>query len=83
MKHNKTNAINYKHDTSLLSKFTPIENKINLEKSALKVKWAKFVYIGKETKFITEIFNNSNPKISFTTQNTMGKLLKQNKNGYN
>ena len=38
-------------------------------------KWAKFTYIGKETKFITKLFKNSPVKISFTTNNTIGRIL--------
>ena len=36
---------------------------------------AKFTYVGKETKFITKLFKNSNLKISFKTENIIGKLL--------
>jgi len=39
-------------------------------------KWAKFTYIGKETKFITKLFKNSPVKISFTTNNTIGRILR-------
>jgi len=38
-------------------------------------KWAKFMHIGKETKFITKLFKNSPVKISFTTNNTIGRIL--------
>ena len=63
---------NKKYDPSFLSKFTPVENKIKLErKDTMKIKWDKFTYIGKETKFITKLFKNSKFKISFTTQNTI------------
>ena len=71
-----------KYDTSLIIKFTPVENKIRLErKDTMKTKEAKFTYIGKETKFVTKLFKNYNLKISFTTQNTIGKLLTKHKNG--
>ena len=47
---------NNKYDISLLHKFTPVENKTRPDrKNTLKTKWAKFTYIGKETKFITKI----------------------------
>jgi hypothetical protein len=46
------------------------------------LKCAKFTYIGKETKFITKLFNDSSVKISFTTQNTIGKLLSLKQNPY-
>ena len=40
-----------------------------------RTKWAKFTYIGKETRFITKIFRKSNIKVALTTNNTIGKLL--------
>jgi hypothetical protein len=45
-----------------------------------KTKWAKFTYVGRQTKFITKLFKNTNLKIPFTTENTIAKLLTQNKN---
>jgi hypothetical protein len=38
-------------------------------------KWAKFTYIGKETKHITKLFKNTTVKIAYTTHNTISKLL--------
>jgi len=38
-------------------------------------KWAQFTYVGKETKFITKMFKDSPIKITFTTHNTIKKLL--------
>ena len=40
-------------------------------------KWEKFTYIGKEINFITKIFKNSPVNISYTTHNTISKLLSQ------
>jgi len=39
-----------------------------------------FTYVGKETKFITKLFNNTSLKIVFTTHNTRGKLLSKQRN---
>jgi hypothetical protein len=64
---------NNKYDTSILNKFTTIENKIKL--NTPKTKWVKFTYVGKEKKFITKLFTNTTLKIAFTTQNTIDKLL--------
>jgi hypothetical protein len=36
-------------------------------------KRAKFTYTGKETRFIAKLFKNSPIRISFTTNNTIGK----------
>jgi hypothetical protein len=40
-------------------------------------KWAKFTYPGKEVRTITKIFKHTNLNISFTTRNTIGRLLLQ------
>jgi hypothetical protein len=40
------------------------------------VKWAKFTYIGRETRVITKLFKKSNVKIAFTTSNNLESLLK-------
>jgi len=40
-----------------------------------KQKWAKFTYIGKETRFITKLLKDTNARIAFTTNNTRGKHL--------
>lgn len=48
------------------------------------LKWAKFTYTGKETRFITKLFKNNDVKTTYITNN-IGKLLsvqhnhKQNK----
>jgi hypothetical protein len=68
------------YDTSLLNKFTLVENKTWPDR---KTKWAKFTYTGKETKFISKLFNNVNLKIAFTTQNNVGKHVSKEKNRYN
>jgi hypothetical protein len=45
-----------------------------------KNKWAKFTYIGKETKYITKLFRDSPIQISYTTNNTIGKILSTKQN---
>jgi len=40
-----------------------------------KPKWLKFTYTGKETSFITKLFKDTNIRIAFTTNNTIGKRL--------
>jgi len=46
----------------------------------MPTKWAKFTYVEKQTRLITKLFKNSNPWISFMTENTTEKLLNVNKN---
>jgi hypothetical protein len=55
-----------------------MENEI--KQNVLKTKWAKFTYVGKETKFIRKLFKNTPLKIAFTAQNTIGKLLFKRQN---
>jgi hypothetical protein len=33
-----------------------------------KQKWAPFMYVGKETRFITHIFKNRNIRIAYSTE---------------
>jgi len=35
----------------------------------------KFMYMGRETKYITKIFKNANVKVAYATVNNLGKLL--------
>ena len=54
-------------------------NKISREKKKKrdiqKRKWAKFTYIGKETRFITKLFKNTDVKVTFTTDNPVERRL--------
>jgi len=45
------------------------------EQDNRKKKWARFTYMGKETRYITKLFKNTDVKISYTTNNNLGKLL--------
>jgi hypothetical protein len=51
-----------------------------MQEEQMTTKWAKFTYVGKQTRLITKLFKNSNLKISFRTENTTGKLLNVDKN---
>jgi hypothetical protein len=42
-----------------------------------KKKWATFTYIGKETRAITKLFNNTHIKIAYKTNNTIQHHLKE------
>jgi hypothetical protein len=59
---------NNKYNTSIL-------NRIQIKKgtSKKKTKWAKFTYVGRETRYFTKIFKNTN-KVAYTTSNNIGKL---------
>jgi hypothetical protein len=50
------------------------------------MKWVKFTYIGRETRAITKIFKNTSVKVSFGTDNTIGRRLatkrERNRNKY-
>jgi hypothetical protein len=51
------------------------KRKKNKNKPTKKNKWAKFTYVGRETRCITKLFRNTNVKIAYTTNNNLGKLL--------
>ena len=44
-----------------------------------KHRWATFTYTGKETSYITNIFRQTDLRIAFRTNNTIGNLLTKNK----
>ena len=60
-----------KYDISAMN----IPLKTHGNKSKAGQKWAKFTYVGRETKFITKLFKNSSVNVSYTTHNTISKLL--------
>jgi len=63
---------NNKYDTSILR---TLDTKTGNKHRKEKTKWAKFTYIGRETRAVTKIFKNTNVKVTFGTDNTIGKLL--------
>jgi len=63
---------NNKYDASSLKK--PNKEKEQKQNNQIK-KWAKFTYMGKETRFITKFFKDTNVKVAFTTDNTIEKCL--------
>ena len=73
--HNKIKRIleNNKYDTSILK---TLNNKNQKKRNDERTQWAKFTYTRKGTRIITKLFKNTNIKVSFTTNNTIEKLLK-------
>ena len=64
--------VNNKYDPSILEE---IKNKKKRQKHDIEtIKWAKFTYIGRETKFITKIFKNSNIRNALSANNTIKSL---------
>ena len=61
-----------KYDISLVNRLAKTKKN---KKQLPTTKWAKFTYIGKETKFVTKLFKDSPIKITFTTRNTIKRLL--------
>ena len=62
-----------KKDASSLDKLN--NRKKRQRQDDQKQRWAKFTYIGKETRFVTKLFKNTNVKAALTTNNTIGKYL--------
>jgi hypothetical protein len=67
---------NNKYNTTIINKLGKHKN--NKKKCQPGTKWAKFTYIGRETKFITKLFKDSSINITFTTRQTIKKLLTHN-----
>ena len=81
---------NNKYDIKILDKVTLTNDTKTQErieegktKTKPKIEWATFTYIGRQTKFITKLFKNTNLKISFKTENAIAKLLTQNNKNTN
>jgi len=58
-------------------------NMLNCKQSTIKqdretVKYIKFAYTKKETKFITKLFKQSKVKVTFQTNNSIEKLSRNN-----
>jgi flagellar biosynthesis regulator FlaF len=76
-KDNEKNTIehilyNNKYSTTIINK---LDKPKNNRKRLLGTKWAKFTYVGKETKFITKLFKDTTVNITYTTKQTIRKLL--------
>jgi hypothetical protein len=61
-----------KYDASVLNTMKNREVKTICER---EWKWVKFTYVGRETRIITRHFKNTKINVSFTTNNTIGKIL--------
>lgn len=48
---------------------------VEIKQAKPQPKWAKFTYVGKQTKYILKVFKNSNLKIAYKTNNTTKRLL--------
>ena len=64
---------NNKYDTTVLSKVH--NNKTEQKQDNQQKRWAKFTYVGSETRHITKLFRNTNIKVTYSTNNNLGKLL--------
>ena len=67
---------NNKYNAYTLEKFN---KKKEQRQNNQKQWWAKFTYVGKETRFMTKLFKNTKVKVASTIDNTIGKRLTINK----
>jgi len=65
---------NNKYDPHLLT-IEPKKKKHDHITQPQKQRWAKFMYVGKETRFITKLFKHTNVKVTFSTNNTISRHL--------
>ena len=68
---------NNKYDPSILDKIKHKKEKPKPKQNNINHKWAIFTYTGRETLFITKIFKKTKVKITFSTNNTVKKLLSE------
>ena len=71
--------LNNKYDTQILDKIstrnntkTTTQNKTHTTLTQSKTKWATFIYVGRQTKFIIKLFKNTNVNIAYKTNSTIG-----------
>ena len=51
------------------------KKKQDLNTHTQKRKWARFMYVRKETHYVTKVFKDTNVAVAFSTNNTIGKHL--------
>jgi hypothetical protein len=77
----KTILQNNGYDVSILDRLNrPTQNR-KQETDNPKRKWAKFTYIGKETRLVTKLFRDTQVKIAYTTNNNLDRILQYNSTG--
>ena len=79
-KYNTIKQIMYNNMYNPSSLNTNIVKRTGKQENKDTQKWAKFTYIGKETKYITTLFKNLPIKILFTSNNTIGRILSHKTN---
>jgi hypothetical protein len=67
---------NNRYETPILKQFNKSTTKANPNNN--KTTWAKFTYIGRQTKFISKLFKETPVRISYTTDNSIKKHLSKN-----
>ena len=75
---------NNKHDTLLLDKvISSINTKLHIQQETsitqTKRKWATFTYVGRQIKFMTKLFKNTNKNIAYKRNNATRKVLTYSK----
>jgi hypothetical protein len=66
------------YDASVIKQLSKTKPKVKHNKN--KNLWAKFTYVGRETKFIPKLFKESSVKVTYTTNNTISKCLSMKPN---
>jgi len=61
--------------TNMTPTIEPKKKKHDHSTQPQKQRWAKFTYVGKETRFITKFFKHTNVKVTFSTNNTISRHL--------
>jgi hypothetical protein len=68
---------NTKYDITTLNNEIRIQTNKHAKRKQIntQLKWTKFTYVGKQTKYITKPFKNSNLKIAYKTENAIERVL--------
>jgi hypothetical protein len=51
-----------------------IRNRRGKQEQDNRKNWAKLTYIGRETRYVTKLFKNADVKVTYTTNNNLGRL---------
>ena len=70
---------NNRYDTSVLDNIN--HTKPKQKHDYRNEKWAKFTYVGRETRQVTKLFKNKQVKIAYTNNSSLEKLLHNNVTG--
>jgi hypothetical protein len=64
------------YNIDIIARLSTNKEKLSISKKQVKTKWATFTHIGKETRKITKVFQNTTIKIAYRTKNNIQHTLR-------